>query len=135
MTTIRQHLQEVHKAAAEHHAALADHSSKLEECFSGMGKAAGEPDGAMYHKVASHFGAMAKVHADASDAHAGFASDCEKAAEADLNKRVPDSISSVIPSDVPAFGIRSVPRTGQPDLAKTIARVPEQFRHLVSMDE
>lgn len=50
-------------------------------------------------------------------------------------KIVPDSISSVIPSDVPTFGIRAIPRPGGPAPSIDKAAVPPQFRHLITTDD
>src|SRR5579863_3108067 len=120
MATIRQHLQEMHQAASENHAKLADACGDVSKCFSSMSKAAPSSDGETYAKIASAFDKMAKVHAAAADAHAGFADDCEKAHQDALEKTlVPDRFSSIAPSD--NFGIRAVPRNGQPDTFGKVA--------------
>jgi hypothetical protein len=116
---------------ANAHAGLANDCGKLEEVFGAMGKAASREDASTYQKAASHFGSMAQSHADASDA----CNECVKAATDDLEKLVPDAFTSVFPSDVPAVSkVRMVPRGGQPG-AEDLAKVPEQFRHLIVTNE
>lgn len=154
MATIREHLKAFHDGAAAHHkfeselhTAKAAHHEQLAKCFSKMAKAAGGDDGKMYQDIADAHDSAAKAHAkfakisaDYSAFHAGCANDCEKSEQDRLGKTImPDRISGVIPSDAPApFGIRAVPRTGQPTPGGTIDKtsVAPQFRHLLSnLDE
>ena len=131
---------EDHQQAAEAAGALADACSKMEECYKAMTKAAGGgaagSDGEMYSKIASQWGTMAKVHSASNEYHLG-ACTSTKAAEAEMEKAVrPDLIRSVYFADVqPGFGIRAVARTGAPDTAIDKAKVPIQFRHLISGDD
>jgi hypothetical protein len=157
---MKEHLAEAYQSATAFHKSMKqqhdglskkhEHAEKshmaLSKCFTTMGKASSGDDGfqniAEHHAalagdhgtMSEHHASLAKFHGDAADKASGFASDCTKANETDLAKVVPDNISSTIPSDVP-FGIRSVSRHGQPDLAFDKASVPAQFQHLVELND
>jgi hypothetical protein len=95
---------------------------------------------------------LAAMGGDAADVHKTMAESCNKATEdhasqatfcmsclkamddADLNKIIPDRVSSVAATDTPSFGIRAVPRAGAPmiDAAVDKANVPVMFRHLIA---
>jgi len=148
MGTVREHLanfhaaaHEHHKAAAEHHTEKAAHHERWGKSFGSMAKAASADDGKVYQDVADTHHAAAKSHAQFAKDHAGYAefhksaaAECMKAHESNMNKIAPDNFSSVIPSDAP-FGIRSVPRPGQPDLDLDKSAIPVQFRHLVEFGD
>jgi hypothetical protein len=132
MASVREHLLEVHKAMAAHHQAQAASHAKLAECYGSMSKTA---DGDSTHQhIAAEHECMCKSHRDAAAFHAECMEECAKAAEADLNKLQRDGFTSVIPTDVPGFGITAVPRHGAPAKSDLVdkAAVPPQFRHLIS---
>jgi hypothetical protein len=124
-----------HTQAAKTHQALSDECSGLAECFGSMSKAAAKNDSPVYAKAAGHFGKMAATHKAAALYHGAAA----KAADDELGKTLrPDSISGVPRTDAPdsAFGIRAVPRPGQPELGTgldkaTLDSISPMFRHLV----
>jgi hypothetical protein len=136
MATVREHLSDVHSTMAKQHTTMAASHAHLAKCFSGMAKASGGDDGEMYKSMADEHGKMCKTHTDAAAYHTECAQECAKAHADSLNKTVPDGFSSIAPSDVP-FGIRSVPRAGQPELSKgagvvDASSVPLEFRHLIT---
>ena len=130
--TVRQHLQKAHDRMAANHTEMATRHERLSKYFASMGKAALADGGTTFDAIADEHATIAKTHASMAKFHKESADACAKAVEADLAKLQPDSISSVTPSDVPPFGIRAIPRPGQPEKAVDKAAVPAAFRYLVS---
>jgi hypothetical protein len=130
------------KASGAKHAEARDAADELHAHYVSEGNKSGAGnEGAAHRKVASHFKKLSKAHGDLADLHAQQSEDCEKAERDHLNKIRPDSITSVPFSDAPdsAFGIRAIPRPGQPDLNAGAridkAAVPAQFRHLLLAED
>jgi hypothetical protein len=118
----------------------------LSKVFSGMQKAAGDPDGATYGKISTHFSKVAEAAAQmksANDDSAAYHADCLKGEEDTLGKTLrPDALSAIAPDDAPVAGfgytakdVRAVPRAGAPDTQINKAKVPIQFAHLVDTDD
>jgi hypothetical protein len=111
MSSLWQHVAELHKTKAEHHAELGDHFGKLAKHFGKSEVAdAGHVKEALAAISASHH-AQAEYHANAEEA-------CAKAEVSELEKGtmlVPTLISGITP-DNPNFP-RAIPRHGQPQPA------------------
>jgi hypothetical protein len=147
--TVREHLAKAHAAMSEHHAAVAKCCGATAKAVSSVGKASDQLE--MRNLLAEHFSQLEKIANDASDAHAGFASDVEKASAPDFEKSVPtlaalvreelgkllvpDAISSIPRSDTPltAYGSTAIPRNGAPPRADVIDKsaVAPEFVHLL----
>jgi hypothetical protein len=126
MSTVKQHLTQMHEAAAEHQSALAKGHRKLAKCFKASGIESAE-DVALAHE------GIAKTHDDAAVSHLEM---CKAIGVEDLTKAdqlVPDRVSAV----VPAFptNVRAVPRIGQREISKAAEDVPVEFRSLVEVDD
>jgi hypothetical protein len=138
MATMKQHLLEAHEAMAEHHTKMAKSHHALSRCYKGMTKVEAD-DG--FQKIASEHSRMAEHHEEAAAYHLGCCKTMKAAIESDLQKLQPDRVSAIAFSDVPADGfgmtarIRAVPRAGAPSPNSDLAKVPEQFRHLVESTE
>jgi hypothetical protein len=119
--TTKQHLAAFHEQSADHHIAMAKSEYAKGEA------SAGKMTECCKTAAANHE-AMAEYHAS-----------CSKILKAsiaeDLNKLQRDGFTSVIPTDVPGFGITAVPRPGGPAPNVDKAAVPPQFRHLISNEE
>lgn len=123
--TVKEHLQKLHEESAAHHQVAAKGHRTLAKLFkaeSGLESAA--------DIAAAHEG-LAKCHDDAASDH----SDMLKAvrdsmAKADLDRIVPDRVSGIIREFPPT----PIPRHGAPDMSKA-SRVPEEFAHLVEIQE
>jgi hypothetical protein len=123
--TIKEHMKNFHTAAATHHEAAAKGHRTLAKLFkaeSGLESAA---------DISNAHTELAECHDAAANDHAEMLKAVgDEMAKADLNRLVPDKVSSVL--DYPP-GVRAVPRPGSPDMSK-VARVPEEFAHLVETD-
>jgi hypothetical protein len=134
MSTLREHLKDFHKTAAEHHTGLAEHFGKLADH---IGKA--EVTDASHVKEALH--GIAASHQAQAEYHAGACEECSKAVESELEKRgrelVPSAVSGVVPTNENfRRGITAVPRTGQPNPnANKPATVPEFSKAFSTDDE
>ncbi len=71
------------------------------------------------------------AHTDAGEFFVECAKTCKAMEDADLNKLVPDAISSVTPGH-PEY--RAVPRTGQPNVPE-MSPVPIEFEKLVAFED
>lgn len=136
--TVREHLKELHKNAAEHHLfkekhhrSLATHYGKLAK----MGKAEGVDTAGVYDGISDSHAGLADHHAAQAEFHTAAMQECEKAVTAELNKLVPDRISGLTPT-APAFGsgVRPVLRSGQRDFSAAKPEVPLEFQHLVTVE-
>jgi hypothetical protein len=134
----------VHKAAAVFHAHQAAKDGVLAECYGSLAKAAGElssEDSKMWKTISDTHAKSARSNEDAAAFHSAAMADCDKAEKDALNKIVPDGISGIPRSDVPAggFGIRAIPRAGMPDPSGLdkgqIDSINPMFRHLVQTNE
>jgi hypothetical protein len=121
--SVRRHLSEFHKTAAEHHAKMAATHEAISKCFGGLTKATKSAGGDDMSKAAAD---LATRHGDLAahhTAHAAYHEDacekCEKAVDGvDLEKSTrlaPSAISAVTPNAPPAH-LRAVPRVGQPNV-------------------
>ena len=135
MKTVRQHLANFHKAAAEHHAGIAEDHTKLgtyhEALAKCLGKAVSDDAGAKKHleDIAATHHASAERNRNYAEFHTNAVEECMKGADVeDLSKLVPTNISAVVPSRA---GVTMVPRYGQP-VAKN---VDPQFAELVATDD
>jgi len=112
----------------------------LDKVFAALGK--------QHEQLAACFKSRGDDFQDVATAHSQAAAVCADGVDASkslddtLSKgMIPDSISGIPRSDVPdsGFGIRAIPRTGQPDpsgLDKAeIDAVNPMFRHLVQTAE
>ncbi len=120
-------IMEMHKAAAEHAVEMAEGHRNAEKCFAGMGKG--------FEKAAEAHGMMGASCEKAAANHLANAKAIKSSIDEDLARIVPDGVSSIAKTDAPetAFGIRAVPRHGQPlDREDVTKNVPPVFRHLVS---
>jgi hypothetical protein len=116
MATVREHLKKAHEAIAEHHRSMSKaHNAAMAK--ESMGTHQHD-----FHKTA------AAHHDAAAAAHETMLDECQKAADADLTKLVPTSVSAVVPNRVVA-----VPRPGQQPVAK--ANVPTEFSHLFQVED
>jgi hypothetical protein len=106
MPTGRQHLHGVHERLSKHHAAVAEHFSKL---ATHLGKAKDMED------PKATLQALASEHADMSAFHSACMEDCQKATDGDLNKTqpLPGGLSRVTPTNT---NLRAIPRHGQPQV-------------------
>jgi len=121
--TTREHMKAFHTAAADHHVKMAKSHKQLAGLF---GKAAGMDNS---QDVSDEHTAMSKSHTEMAEHHLEMCKSVGDAMDKSAGDRmIPDAISS-IPRSFPT----AVPRYGQPDLSK--AKVPEEFRHLVEIDE
>ena len=132
--TVREHLKELHKNAAEHHSVKAAHHKSLATHYgklAKMGKAEGVDTAGVYDGISDSHAGLADHHATQAEFHTGAMEECEKAVASDLNKLVPDRVSGIAPQ-VP-FGSRAVPRTGQREIEKP--NVPLEFRSLDEVED
>ena len=119
----------MHQTEAAHKAAMGEGHRAAEKCFKAMGKD--------FAEAASAHGAMA----DSCEKGAAYHESCTKVLKAsiaaDLEKLVPDNFRGTIPSDVPGFGIRAIPRPGGPELPTALDKsaIDPRFRHLITTDE
>jgi hypothetical protein len=136
--TLREHLKELHKNAAQHHLfkekhhrSLATHYGKLAK----MHKAEGVDTAGVYDGISDEHASLADHHAAQEEFHTTAMQECEKAISAELGKLVGDRISSVTPT-APAFGssVRPVLRAGQRDFGAK-PEVPLEFQHLVTVED
>jgi len=122
----------------------------LSKCYGEMQKAAGDPDGKMYGKIADHFSKVAAACGEVAKAHDAsieYHQSAMKTEADEIEKRldktiVPDRFGSVSFSDAPAAGfgytakdVRAIPRAGAPETGINKAKVPVEFRHLVDCDD
>lgn len=122
MATLRDHLMKFHKEAASHHQNCSECYGKL----AGMAKTADAEPG-------EHFQTLADLHSDHAAFHAECMKACEKSAQDDLNKIVPDGIQGVIPSNPPPRQtIRPVVRVGQPEI--DTKGVPVELQHFLKIE-
>jgi hypothetical protein len=131
MKSVRTHLAETHQEAADFHTKMAKSHYAIAKCMTkGSGDGFQKDVAAEHENMAQHHENAAAYHVDNCKAM--------KAADVEFSKRlVPDNISSVASSNAPseAFGIRAIPRPGQPDPNLEKAAVPPEFRHLVEISE
>jgi hypothetical protein len=130
MATVRKHLAAFHERAAADHTTMAKCFSKL----AGYSKAAKSEmkDGEPMMGLGECLTTIANTHEAAAAFHKEAMSECMKAAEADMNKLVPSSVSMIAPET--NSGVRAVLRAGQqPITAKP--DVPVQFEKFISVEE
>jgi hypothetical protein len=125
-------LLEMHKTAAAHAVAMSKGHRSAEKCFKAMGD--------KFADAAAAHGAMADSCTKAASDHLQNCDALKTAIAQDLDKIIPDSISSVSRMDTPVegFGITAIPRTGAPDpnLDKASRdRIAPQFRHLIGISD
>ena len=118
MSTVREHLQKVHRVIAEHHREMSKcHGAAMDKAVAGD----------VHHEF--HNAAQA-AHNVAADEHDALCEECAKAIASDLQKLVPTRVSAVAPT----APVRAVPRTGQRTIPLSEMVDPE-FAKLVAMDE
>jgi hypothetical protein len=122
MATMKAHLSDVHNRLAKHHAAVAGHYQDLAACIA----KASNDEATKDSKCALE--GLAREHEDMAQFHADCSERCAKAADADMNKMLPTSISAVVPDHpsvraIPRFGQKSVP--GSPNVDPLFARLVE----------
>src|ERR1700690_2548056 len=116
MSTVREHLAEHHRVAAEHHTRLAKlHHDRAENCTG---------DDCDFHK------AMGDVHAEHAEHHLECCKSCAKSSGDELDKSTRGiSAVNLYPE---RGGVRAVPRTGAPALETE--KIPESMRDLVKTE-
>jgi hypothetical protein len=116
MASVREHLKKAHEAIASHHRTMSQaHSAAMEK----------ETMGTHHH---SFHKAAAAAHTAAAEAHDEMCNECAKAADGDLNKLVPTSVSAVVPTRITA-----VPRTGQP--VPATVKVDPEFQKMFQVED
>jgi len=136
MSTVRQHLQNLHTNLAahnqkksEHHAKMAEHFTKLAGHFKKTEVTEATKDAkATLEALAAEHEEMSQHHAGQVEHHNAQVEACMKADAGDLTKMVPTNVSGVVPSRVVA-----VPRAGQQPVNKTV--VPTEFKHLFATED
>jgi len=114
-----------HATAAEHFKKLAGHLGKSETTEAGKdSKQILETLAGMHEEQSQEHAGMATFHHESMEA-------CAKAADGDLNKLVPTSVSAVTPTRP---GITAVPRAGAQPIPEKIP-VPEEFEKLASVED
>ncbi|MGB0037064.1 MAG: hypothetical protein WBP79_16470 [Candidatus Acidiferrales bacterium] len=133
MASVRQHLVNLHKVAAEHHTKMAQLHKKHLQKAAAMEEDDKEQGPTNEHHNAFHREAMA-AHQEAAERHAQMCQDCEKTvADQDLSKLVPTGVSGITP-DNPMY--RAIPREGQRAISETPKPVvPLEFEHMVKIEE
>jgi hypothetical protein len=142
MSTVRQHLQNLHSNLADHHQKKTEHHAKMASHFAKLAKHLGKTETTEVAKDSKGIlEALANEHTEMSEHHAGQVEfhhaqveACMKGMDSDLEKRAnqlePSPISRVTPTRP---GIIPVPRAGQQPIAK--ANVPTEFQHLFEVEE
>jgi len=114
-----------HATAAEHFKKLAGHLGKSETTEAGKdSKQILETLAGMHEEQSQEHAGMATFHHESMEA-------CAKAADGDLNKLVPTSVSGVTPT-LPN-NIRAVPRAGMREIPSTA--VPDNISKILGTDE
>jgi hypothetical protein len=118
--TTKQHLATFHEKSADHHIAMAKSEHAKAEASTG--------------KMSECCKTAAANHEAMAEYHAACCRTLKASIAADLEKLVPDGFRGVIPSDVPAFGIRAVSRPGGPEFPAALDKttVDPRFRHLIA---
>lgn len=137
-TSVRQHLANFHREAEQHHLTMSKHHDALATAMHGLAKSFSKAAKDDENEHSKKFSALARAHEGAVAEHQRLAEfhgeqkeACAKAAEGDLAKLVPSSVSRITP-DNPQF--RVVPRAGQRPIADA-ATVPLEFQRLFKVDE
>jgi hypothetical protein len=129
MATMRDHLKTVHEKSAESHIRMAKAHRTISNHFGKSEMVEGSKDLAAAHEE------LASAHTDAADYHVSCCKELLAAGKLlsgeDLEKIAPDSVSGI--NRYPERGVQMIPRPGAPALGK--ATVPQEFSHLVSVDE
>jgi len=133
-------VDKVFSELSHHHAAMADHHAGLGKSFAAMHEESGKP---IHKACADDHNGLAKWHEAASGSCADGAEAMKSLNDVLSKTIVPDSISSVPPTNVPPegfrFGITAIPRPGAPPVSglekADIDRIPHAFRHLVEIAE
>jgi len=136
--TMKEHLAGLHKSEAAHHLTKAAHHAAVGEHYRKLADKLGKTEVSEATKdTGGILEALAGLHEKLSSEHTAMAAhhheqmeECSKAADADLTKLVPTSVSAVAPNRP---GITAVPRAGMPVPEKV--NVPEQFAHLASVED
>jgi hypothetical protein len=142
MALMREHLQNFHTKEAEHHTAKAAHHATAAELHGRLAKCMGKAttDGAK--DAQGIIEALAAMHTEQSNEHAGMADynseaadKCSKAVDnADLEKLVPTRVSSIAPTQptnlraIPRFGAKEMPAAAiSPELSKILGTGEEDL--------
>jgi hypothetical protein len=123
---LHEHLAEAFQDQASFHIKAAHEHKNLSKSCEEAGR----------HDEANAHAALSNHHTSAAEKCLACSKEAMKTVTADLGKA--DGITSTIPSNVPTegFGIRAVPRTGQPELGGIDrASIPPQFRHLTEIGD
>jgi hypothetical protein len=139
MTTMKEHLAGMHARHQEHHELKAKIHKKMAGHFETLGKhfqkttatEAERDAAATLAALSSEHESLWQEHSDLAAYHQEQLKACEKAADSDLNKLVPTSVSAVAPNRP---GLTMVPRAGEQPVPARPA-VPEQFAHLVKVED
>ena len=133
MSTVREHLANLHKVAAAHHSDVAASHERLAKCFSKLNKSDSSHD-----EVAAEHEKLAALHKSQSEFHEQQAQGCMKSQEDELNKvaPVPEGLSALTP-DNPHFrrGLTAIPRSGAPTPGSQEQKVAPEFAKLVALEE
>ena len=140
MSTMREHLHDLHRREAQYHTAKAGRHAAVGSHYQKLASALGKAEVSEAQKdTAAILEALAAVHQEESQEHAGMAKfhadcgeKCMKAADGDLNKLVPTSVSAVAPTrpgitPVLRPGQRELPANMDPQISKILGTDPEDW--------
>ena len=134
--SMKTHMTNLHQEASRHHSSMSEHHGKLAAAAHGLAKCFGKAKEA--ESEHEHFTQMGKAHSAAAEEHQRLvefhdaqAEACEKAAEGELQKLIPDRVSRVLPNNP---GVTAVPRAGQQPIAAQ-PDMPLEFQRLFKVDE
>ena len=139
MSTMREHIHDLHKREAQHHAAKATHHSAVaghyQTLASHLGKTAvtenQKDSSGVLEALAGLHEKLAGEHTDMAAHHHEQAEACAKGADTgDLTKLVPSSVSAV----APPRSVTMVPRAGGPGVPQ-VREVDSRFSKLTIVEE
>jgi hypothetical protein len=137
MSTMREHLADMHKRHQQHHElkatvhkTMATHFKKLAGHFTKTEVTEAEKDAhGTLEALSNEHDTLWQEHSDLAEYHEQQMEACSKAMDSDLNKLIPTQVSGVTPERP-----RAIPRHGQPAVPAA-PNVPLEFMKLVTVDE